>query len=909
MLHLCSAGLCDGFTNSVYQEKIRANQQPVIGADWCHASSVVPDAETALVLAQENPSFLIQYGGITMNNTLRSIQYVLIVAALLLVTVVPTPAHPSAHARPDVGSDAVSADSRLVYQAASEDLTNQIIIKYKATADISGAKAPAHPDRIGTLSAVAGVQLEYFREMSGGAHVLRLPNKLAVSEVSLIAEKLMTLGDVEYAEPDRILQHTLTPNDSQYTNQWHYYDTWGINAPGAWDITTGSSDVVVAVIDTGITNHADLAGRTLPGYDFISDVFTANDGNGRDSDPSDPGDWYNVGECSNDPYGSSSSSWHGTHVAGTIGAATNNGVGVAGINWVSKILPVRVLGKCGGYTSDIIDGMRWAAGLSVSGVPANSNPARVLNISLGGPGACSTSQQSAINEITAAGSVVVVAAGNSNTDASNFNPASCNNVVAVAATNRSGYRAYYSNYGSVVKISAPGGETNSTTSNGVLSTLNTGTTVPVADTYAYYQGTSMATPHVVGVASLVLSVKPSLTPAQVLQVLQDTARDFPTGGTCTTSNCGAGIVDAAAAVGAVNKPDVSIVKQVIGSNFAPGDRITFTLSISNVGAVVASSVVVTDVLPPQVLTPTYDSSLPITRTGVYTYVWNVGTLDVGQSGVITIYGQIDPSLTSGWSFSNIAYISDPADTTLDNKSSRVTVGGGKVYLPVVMQNWPPIVSHTYYASTDDTVLESAGGNTWYGSYSDFAVGYCTISPYNIGVARSILRFDLSSIPAGAYIKSATLQPYLIGYVYQTGQSSNMVVTAYRISQAWPGSPTWNNFANAYAESYGSTTVGTSFVRSNIDVTVLVQGWVNGTWPNYGMMLRGQEGSYCNLKDFASADSSSSYWPQLLVEYADPTAIGSTVTVAIPAERLRNTSSTRLLDGSGSGGGLEYRFVK
>jgi uncharacterized repeat protein (TIGR01451 family) len=356
-------------------------------------------------------------------------------------------------------------------------------------------------------------------------------------------------------------------------------------------------------------------------------------------------------------------------------------------------------------------------------------------------------------------------------------------------------------------------------------------------------------------------------------------------------------------------PIVGIHKAVLSSDLKPGDRITFTLSIANTGAVTATSVVVTDIVPIQVLTPTYGSSLPITPTGGSPFVWNVGTLDVGQSGVITIYGQIDPSLTSGWSFSNIAYISDPADTTLDNKSSRVTVGGGKVYLPVVMQNWPPIVSHTYYASTDDTVLESAGGNTWYGSYSDFAVGYCTISPYNIGVARSILRFDLSSIPAGAYIKSATLQPYLIGYVYQTGQSSNMVVTAYRINQVWPGSPTWNNFANAYAESYGSTTVGTSFVRSNIDVTVLVQGWVNGTWPNYGMMLRGQEGSYCNLKDFASADSSSSYWPQLLVEYADPTAIGSTVTVAIPAERLRNTSSTRLLDGSGSGGGLEYRFVK
>jgi len=357
-------------------------------------------------------------------------------------------------------------------------------------------------------------------------------------------------------------------------------------------------------------------------------------------------------------------------------------------------------------------------------------------------------------------------------------------------------------------------------------------------------------------------------------------------------------------------PIVGIHKAVLGSDLKPGDRITFTLSIANTGAVAATSVVVTDVIPIQVLTPTFDSSLLITPIGGSSFVWNVGTLGIGQSGVITIYGQIDPSLTNGWSFSNIAYISDPADPTPDNKSSRVTVGEVKVYLPVVIRNWPPIVSHTYYASTDDTVLQSAYGNTWYGSYGDFAVGYCTISPYNIGVARSILRFDLSSIPAGTYIKSATLQPSLIGYVYQTGQSSNMVVTAYRISQAWPGSPTWNNFAGAFAESYGSATVGTSFVRSNIDVTVLVRGWVNGTWPNYGMMLRGQEGSYCNLKDFASANGSSSDWPQLIVEYPDPTATGTTVAVVIPAGPRENTS-TRMLDGwgSGSGGGLEYRFVK
>jgi len=429
--------------------------------------------------------------------------------------------------------------------------TNQIIIKYKASADLRGPRAPNGVERLKMLSDAAGVQLTYFREMSGKAHVLRLPERLPLSQVRQITNQLMTIADVEYAEPDAVMQHTLAPNDPRYAEQWHYYETWGINAPAAWDITTGSPNIVVAVIDTGITNHAEFSGRTVPGYDFISSTLISNDGDGRDSDPSDPGDWVPAGYCyTGSP--AENSSWHGTHTAGTIGASSNNGLGVAGINWNSKIQAIRVLGRCGGLTSDIVDGMRWAAGLSVPGVPSNANPAKVLNMSLGGSGTCGTTYQDAINEITAAGAVVVVSAGNSNADASGFRPANCNGVITVAATNRSGYRAYYSNYGSVVEISAPGGET-TITSNGVLSTLNTGTQGPVADTYAFYQGTSMAAPHVAGVASLLFSLKPSLTPGQVLQILQSTAKPFPAGGTCNTSNCGSGIVNAGAAVQAVTE--------------------------------------------------------------------------------------------------------------------------------------------------------------------------------------------------------------------------------------------------------------------------------------------------------------------------------------------------------------------
>ena len=158
-----------------------------------------------------------------------------------------------------------------------------------------------------------------------------------------------------------------------------------------------SPDIVIAVVDSGVDgSHPDLSGAVLPGYDFIRDTAMANDGNARDSDARDPGDWSSFGECGFfSP--SRSSSWHGTHVAGSIAAVTNNRSGVAGVAVGAKVLPVRVLGQCGGYTTDIADGILWAAGASVSGVPANPTPAKVLNLSLGGAGACDTTSQNAVN--------------------------------------------------------------------------------------------------------------------------------------------------------------------------------------------------------------------------------------------------------------------------------------------------------------------------------------------------------------------------------------------------------------------------------------------------------------------------------------------------------------------------------
>ena len=173
--------------------------------------------------------------------------------------------------------------------------TNRIILKYKPATEAFITPLQAH--QMERLNSAAGIHMKYFRAMSGDAHVLTLPERLPLDHVRAICDQLMALPEIEYAEPDQLQFPFLTPNDPQYANQWHYFESWGVNLPAAWDITTGLDSIVMAVIDTGITNHADLSGRTVPGYDFIADVAVANDGDGRDSDPRDPGDWIAANEC------------------------------------------------------------------------------------------------------------------------------------------------------------------------------------------------------------------------------------------------------------------------------------------------------------------------------------------------------------------------------------------------------------------------------------------------------------------------------------------------------------------------------------------------------------------------------------------------------------------------------------
>lgn len=406
----------------------------------------------------------------------------------------------------------------------------------------------------------------------------------AVARVEEVAAQLSARPEVEYAQPNWILHPSLTPNDPLFPLQWHYRNNGsgsdqspgGINLVNAWDTERGQAAVVVAVLDTGILPaEADIAGspNLAPGFDMISDSFIANDGGGRDPDPTDAGDAVAAGECGrNQPPVAQDDSWHGSHVAGTIGVVnTNNGTGVAGANWFLTTVPVRVLGKCGGTNADINDGIRWAAGLPVPGVPNNPHPARVINMSLGAPVACTQAPalQAAINDAVAAGAAVVVAAGNEAIDVAGTLPGGCDNVIAVAASDARGHLVTrYSNFGQRIDILAPGGDLARNDNgdqhpDGVLSTVQGG--------YALFNGTSMAAPHTAGVAALMVAVDPTLTPTEIEAQIK--ANAIPRNSTHCPRPCGAGLLNAEFVMPAVG-PEEGFeysAKLVCGGQNDPGN--------------------------------------------------------------------------------------------------------------------------------------------------------------------------------------------------------------------------------------------------------------------------------------------------------------------------------------------------
>jgi serine protease len=550
-------------------------------------------------------------------RSLRSLCALLVALTLPVLAGAPSTGGTERQPRPHSGKAAVSASASATASATTQA---RVIVKYRSTASTAAsaggqstlstiarantgttasasADAPALSDSASALERpqrAARMATRLGRSLRDGIVVGPRAQVLHASGITseALASQLAADPDVEYAEPDQWVSIASAPNDPLYAanqptatpavGQWYLrapnsVTVSAINAEAAWAQGTGSG-VVVAVLDTGVRlTHPDLAGKLLQGYDFVSDATLAQDGQAstgsdRDDDPTDPGDWAAAGVCGTGSE-ASESSWHGTQVAGLIGAMTHNSLGMAGAARDAMILPVRVLGRCGGYQSDIVAGMRWAAGLSTVPV-SNPHPAKVVNLSLGSSGTCSNTYQTAVSELAAAGVVTVVAAGNGAGLAAQ-QPANCNGAIGVAGVRHTGTKVGYSNIGPSIAIAAPAGNCVNLTGDclyPLLTTSNSGSTVPESDIYTdggntASLGTSFATPLVSATVAMMLSANPALTPAQVKTALQASARPFPATSTdtsipacvaptstaqvechCTTSTCGAGLLDAAAAV-------------------------------------------------------------------------------------------------------------------------------------------------------------------------------------------------------------------------------------------------------------------------------------------------------------------------------------------------------------------------
>jgi len=465
-------------------------------------------------------------------------------------------------------------------------------------------------------------------------HLRNKVDRRAKTATRVLAKSAAAAGRVDWCEPNYVAQADVVPNDPLWTLQ---YDMKEIRCPDAWEITRGTPSVVVAVVDTGMTGHPDLAGAWLPGYDFVSDPTSAMDGDGWDADPSD-----------------AAFVSHGTHVAGTIGARTDNGIGITGIAPLCGILPVRVLGKGGlGTYFDIAAGMRWAVGLSVAGAPANPNPARVVNMSLGGPVDSQLLRDAVAAVIGQTDAVLVVSAGNNGNSVPNY-PASYSGVVSVSAVDSNLRLTSYSSWGPWVTLAAPGGD-QSRGLHGILSCFVDATTH--LSQYREMDGTSMAAPHVAGVAALLLSQDATLTRNQITSAMYSTALDL--GATGRDLYYGYGVVDARAALDSLVGPGA------LPALFAGPTQLTFSDSQGRlfvlVGARGDAKVTVTDVLVttddgapwltastpattlPALVTVDVDPNLPY---GGYTGHVYVDTSIGRQDVPVTVYRAAPPGVSA-----------------------------------------------------------------------------------------------------------------------------------------------------------------------------------------------------------------------------------------------------------------------
>ncbi len=481
------------------------------------------------------------------------------------------------------GAAAVSAP------ATKPEPVSRLIIRYRDGIRVAaaGGAAPgterAEAQALVTRSAerAGGLPLRYLKSVSPRVQVAALDQAVSDDEAQTLMQRLRADPAVLDVMVDhRVRPHAL-PDDPSFANneQWHLLSpgevAGGINAVAAWDRSTGAG-VVIAVLDGGYTEHADLMPNILPGYDFVSAddpadyggnaFWTANDSNARDPIALDPGDWITQADIDAkfcDVETPENSSWHGTHVAGLAAAVGNNNLSGLGVAYNAKILPVRVLGRCGGYVSDILAGARWAAGLGVPGVSViNSYPAKILSLSLGYAGVCSDVIQGEIDAVRATGASLIASSGNDASTTISV-PASCAGVMAVTAHTREGDVAGYANVGSNVRLSAPGGGPNSRLAEqtgsprDIVSTSNTGITTPGVATTSLLRGTSMAVPQLAGVMALLAAARPDLPMSTLEDLVVANTRPFPAGSYCAVNPdvlpagfCGSGLLDAKAALDA-----------------------------------------------------------------------------------------------------------------------------------------------------------------------------------------------------------------------------------------------------------------------------------------------------------------------------------------------------------------------
>lgn len=462
-------------------------------------------------------------------------------------------------------------------------LPSRIIVHFKPNAQLArsaSADPPALPRaRIAALGRRLGADLRYVGPTAGGGHIVQpRPSPAPIAET---IARLRRDPNIALAEEDRPVRYAAQPNDVYYPVQWNLQPatgaSYGADFEHAWKAIRGNARVIVAVIDTGVLPHPDLVDdpRTIDppsgalaasGYDFISDCrirgacppSTADEFSAVAPSPGalDRGDWVSEGDRGTPFFAhcaARDSSWHGTYVSGIVAALTNNGGGVAGGAFGAKILPVRVLGKCGGYISDVAEAIRWAAGTHP--VIKNPQPARVVNLSLAAEGPCSRTLQAAIDSAVAGGALVVAAAGNAGTEASLSMLPSCNNVFAVAASTRAGDIAFYSNRSRThIELSAPGGEMSGNAADGIVSLSNAASRAhdPTSWNYVYNQGTSSAAPHVSAAAALLLSIDPAQAPARLAARLTHphSVTPFPVGSECAAlGHCGAGILNVKKLIG------------------------------------------------------------------------------------------------------------------------------------------------------------------------------------------------------------------------------------------------------------------------------------------------------------------------------------------------------------------------